>query len=80
MPGVRHVPLGELAERMGELPLDRPLVVHCQGGGRSAIAASLLESRGAGEIVNLTGGFAEWERAGLPVERGSSNRPARKEA
>lgn len=80
IPGVEHVPLGELPDRLGELPLDRPLVVHCQGGGRSAIAASLLEARGAGEIVNLTGGFAEWERAGLPVERGSSNRPARKEA
>ena len=39
------VPLTHLAERMGELPKDRPLLVHCAGGYRSSIAASLLSAR-----------------------------------
>ncbi|MFI5234222.1 MAG: rhodanese-like domain-containing protein, partial [Gemmatimonadales bacterium] len=40
LPGALHIPLQELAERLGELPAGRPLVLHCQGGGRSSIAAS----------------------------------------
>ena len=43
--------------------------MHCQGGGRSVIAASLLEARGIRGAINLTGGFGAWEKAGLPVER-----------
>jgi len=69
LPGVSNVPLGDLAVRAGELPQDRPIVVHCQGGLRSAIAASILQSKGFREVVNLTGGFAEWQKAGLEVER-----------
>jgi hydroxyacylglutathione hydrolase len=45
LPGVPNIPLGHLAERINELPTDRPVVVHCQGGGRSSIAASLLRAR-----------------------------------
>jgi hydroxyacylglutathione hydrolase len=44
-------------------------VLHCQGGGRSLIATSLLEARGVGASINLTGGFGAWEKTGLPVER-----------
>ena len=69
MPGVKNFPLGGLEERMEELPKGRPLVVYCQGGSRSAIAASLLQSRGFSEVVNLAGGFAEWQRTGSPTER-----------
>ena len=69
LPGVANVPVGQLAGRLGELPRDRPLVVHCQGGTRSAIAASLLQAHGFDNVVNLAGGFAEWQRQQLPVER-----------
>ena len=68
VPGARHIPLGELASRIGELPRDRPIVVHCQGGTRSAIAASLLQAEGVEGVSNLAGGFAAWKDAGLPVE------------
>jgi len=68
--GARHVPLGSLEEQLHELPAGRPIVVHCQGGGRSAIAASLLATKGVDEVVNLAGGFSEWAATGLPVERG----------
>lgn len=70
IPGATHIPLGELQERLGELPPDRPIAVHCQGGGRSAIAASLLLARGLDSASNVTGGFGAWSLAGLPVQRG----------
>lgn len=65
-----HIPLGYLTDRLDELPAGRPLVLHCQGGGRSAIAASLLKARGIDEVINLTGGYGAWQGAGYPVERG----------
>ena len=69
IPGVPNIPLGQLAERLAELPADRPLVVQCQSGARSAIAASVLQAHGVKDVVNLTGGFVGWEAAGNPVER-----------
>jgi hydroxyacylglutathione hydrolase len=70
--GATHIPVGELADRLAELPKGRPLAVICQGGTRSAIAASMLLARRAGEVLNVGGGFAEWERAELPVERAAA--------
>ncbi len=69
IPGVLNIPAGEIADRMDELPQGRPIVVHCQGGTRSAIAASLLDARGVTEVLDMPGGFTEWEKQGLPVER-----------
>ena len=69
VPGARHVPLGELQAAAPTLSKDRPLAVHCQGGTRSAIAASLLDAQGFAPVVNLAGGFSEWQAAGLPVEQ-----------
>ena len=71
LPGARNIPLGHLAEYVRELPMDKPVVVHCQGGARSAIAASLLQAHGVRDVVNLTGGFNAWQQAGLPVNRES---------
>ena len=69
IPGATHIPAGEIADRLDELPAGRPLVVHCQGGTRSAIAASLLDAGGLTEVLDLPGGFTEWEGAGLPTAR-----------
>jgi hydroxyacylglutathione hydrolase len=69
LPGVENIPVGHLADRIDDLPRDRLLVLHCQGGGRSAIAASVLRANGFDNVANLTGGFGEWERRRLPVER-----------
>lgn len=68
IPGALHIPLGELQERMAEVPVDQPVAVHCQGGGRSAIGASVLEAAGRRAVSNVTGGFAEWLQSGLPTE------------
>jgi hydroxyacylglutathione hydrolase len=68
--------VGYLAERLAELPRDRPLVLHCQGGGRSSIAASVLRANGFDNVVNLVGGFGEWQLQGLPVERSAADAAA----
>lgn len=66
LPGAIHVPLPELADRLNELP-PGPLVLHCQGGSRSVIATSLLLAAGRDDVANMDGGYAAWQRAGLPV-------------
>jgi hydroxyacylglutathione hydrolase len=72
LPGVVNIPLPRLVERAGELPLDRPVVVQCQSGARSAIAASVLLAIGVRDVMNLVGGFTAWDSARLPVERESA--------
>ncbi len=68
IPGSISVPLNHLAERLGELPADRPLLVYCAGGYRSSIAASLLEAHGFTDVTEIAGGIAAWQTAQLPVE------------
>ena len=62
------LPLNQLAARAGELPRDRPVIVHCAGGYRSSIAASLLKRAGFTQVSEMAGGIAAWESARLPVE------------
>ena len=62
-----HIPLGYLSTRLAELAPDRPIVVQCRGGGRSAIAASLLRRLGRPDVLNLTDGIDGWRDAGLPI-------------
>ena len=69
LPGAQHLPLGQLAEHVGELPRDRTIVVQCQGGLRSMIASSVLQARGVRRVLDLDGGFAAWSASGLPTER-----------
>ena len=63
-----NIPLGELSKRLDEVPAGK-VIVHCQGGSRSAMAASLLQRSGRDNIENMAGGFSEWESEGNPVER-----------
>lgn len=70
VPGATNIPLAELVSRVDELRAysDRPIVVHCQGGSRSAVAASVLQASGFSDVSDVEGGFGAWVRAG--------NRPA----
>lgn len=68
LPGARHIPLGRIASSAGELKRAGPIVVQCETGSRSAIAASVLLAGGITNVANLTGGFNAWKQAGLPVE------------
>jgi hydroxyacylglutathione hydrolase len=66
--GSRNVPLNHLRERLAEVPSDQPVVVHCEGGYRSAIAASLLAQAGRQNMADLVGGFKAWAASKLPYE------------
>jgi len=62
----RHIPLGELVQRAGEVPQDRRVVVVCRSGARSAQATVYLAG-GGWEAVNLYGGLQAWAAAGRPL-------------
>jgi len=70
--GAVLVPLGELAERVGELARDRPIVAVCRAGSRSAQATAILREAGFAEIANLAGGMLRWRAEGHAVEGGSA--------
>ena len=69
--GSLNVPVGDLEQRLDEIPRDRSVIVHCQTGSRAAIAASLLQSRGFSDVRLFPGGFAEWHAAGKEEEAGA---------
>ena len=73
LPGAPTIPVGHLEEQLAALPTDRPVVVQCQSGGRSSIAASLLQARGVGRVINLAGGITAWREAGQPVTRAGAD-------
>lgn len=66
--GSHNVPLNHLRERLGEIPQDQSVVVHCEGGYRSAIAASVLEQAGRKNVLDLVGGFKAWVASKLPYQ------------
>ena len=59
------LPLNQFPAAVGQLDPARPVAVHCKGGYRSAIAASLLRRAGFPRVMNVTGGFDAWNAAGL---------------
>jgi sulfur dioxygenase len=69
--GATLIPLGELADRTGELDRDVPIVAVCRAGGRSAQATVILQQAGFKDVANLVGGMLRWRAEGHPVEGGS---------
>jgi rhodanese-related sulfurtransferase len=69
-PGAALVPTSTFADHVGELPADRPLLVICQAGTRSAAITGFLARSGRTDVVNVAGGMDAWERAGLAVRHG----------
>ena len=69
------IPVTELDQRIAELPTDRPILVMCQSGQRSAIAVQKLRARGMSNISDVSGGFSAWEKANLPLIRGNGAIP-----
>jgi hydroxyacylglutathione hydrolase len=68
VPGSQNIPLSQLSARLLELPAGQPVLVYCQGGGRSPIAASLLKARGWENVVEMQEGFSGWEKQADRVE------------
>ncbi|HEX7950461.1 MAG TPA: rhodanese-like domain-containing protein [Candidatus Limnocylindrales bacterium] len=69
-PGAVLVPTSAFVARLGELPADRPLLVICHLGNRSAAVVGYLARLGRANATNVAGGMDAWARAGLPVRRG----------
>ncbi|WKN48631.1 rhodanese-like domain-containing protein [Nocardioides sp. Arc9.136] len=71
--GAVHVPLMDLPQRLGDLPVGQTLVV-CKVGGRSAQAVGYLAQQGY-DVVNLDGGMLDWEAAGRPMVSENGQQP-----
>jgi len=67
VPGAQHIPYEQLEQRIGEVAVDRTLVVYCASGVRSSLATGILERHGIA-AANMRGGFNAWRNAGLPIE------------
>jgi len=65
-----HIELGQVSQRMQEIPKDKPLVVICASGNRSSMAATKLANAGFEPVYNFSGGMGAWQSAGLPVKQG----------
>jgi rhodanese-related sulfurtransferase/glyoxylase-like metal-dependent hydrolase (beta-lactamase superfamily II) len=65
--GALHKPLNHVEEMLADLDGARPIVVHCKGGARSAIACSLIQRAGFENVANLIGGLDAWQSFGYPV-------------
>lgn len=66
--GSLHIPLNHLAERIAEVPHERPVVICCRSGYRSSIAASLLQRHGVEDVSDLEGGMNAWQTMTSPVQ------------
>ena len=67
--GAKLIPLGELSQHLKELPTDRDILCVCASGSRSSIATRQLSGAGL-KAINMQGGMAGWQFAGLPIKRG----------
>ena len=67
--GARLIPIDQVVQRLDELPKDRPILVYCAVGSRSAQVFSFLARRGYAEVYNLDGGINAWAAQGYPIVR-----------
>jgi hydroxyacylglutathione hydrolase len=72
VPGSLHIPYGDLARRLDELPRDRQIATICRGGKRSGLAASILQRGGFDDVVHVGQGVGVWRQGGHPVEQGAT--------
>lgn len=68
--GAHLIPIDQVARRLGELPSDRPILVYCAVGSRSAQVFNFLARRGYQEVYNLDGGIYAWAQRGYPLLQG----------
>lgn len=70
MPGATLIPLGELPNRLGEVPQDQPIVVVCRSGNRSKTGRDTLLRAGFTTVTSMRGGMNDWKASGFPVVTG----------
>lgn len=80
MVNARHIELSQLGSTIDSLKKyrEKPVVVYCESGQRSAQAVKLLMGQGFTQVFNLAGGLAQWRQEHLPLERGSDTAKGKK--
>jgi phage shock protein E len=68
--GARLIPIDQLVKRLAEVPKNRPVLVYCAVGSRSAQVVNYLARKGYPEIYNLYGGIYSWAQKGYPILQG----------
>ncbi len=74
IPGATLIPMGEVVQRMQEIPKDRPVIIHCATGQRSAKVTDALRQAGYERVYNMAGGIVAWANEQFPVEAGPPKR------
>ena len=69
IPGATLIPLGEVPNRLAEIPKDKTVVAVCRSGNRSGQATSFLQQQGFDNVHNMQGGMNAWSQAGFEVEQ-----------
>jgi rhodanese-related sulfurtransferase len=64
------IPIDQVTRRLGEIPKDRPVIIYCAVGSRSAQVFNFLARQGYQEVYNLDGGIYAWAQSGYPILRG----------
>jgi rhodanese-related sulfurtransferase len=61
------IPLGQLPDRLNEIPKDKPIVVVCRSGNRSAAGRDILKQNGYTNVTSMAGGLTNWKAQGFPT-------------
>jgi len=69
IPGVTLIPMGEIPNRLSEIPTDQQVIVTCRSGNRSGQVTDFLREQGFTNVHNMAGGINAWSAAGFPVEQ-----------
>jgi phage shock protein E len=69
IPGAVFMPMGEVPNRLSEIPTDKTVIVQCRSGNRSSQVTDFLVKQGFTNVHNMSGGINAWQSAGLPVEQ-----------
>ncbi len=69
IPGVTLIPMGEVANRLAEIPTDKEVIVTCRSGNRSGQITDFLRQQGYDNVHNMDGGILAWETAGYDIEQ-----------
>jgi hydroxyacylglutathione hydrolase len=67
--GAEKVFFGDLDDKAGSLPMDKPIAVICSAGNRSSIGASILERKGFKQLHNVLGGMTAWQALGYTTKK-----------
>lgn len=68
IPGITLIPLGEVPQRLDEIPTDKTVIMTCRSGNRSGQATDFLRENGYDNVHNMAGGINAWKSAGFDTE------------